>query len=168
MPELALRPMTTADWPAVRSIYAAGIATGNATFQPEPPSWEDFDAGHLCAHRLVAVEEADGVLGWCAVSPTSSRAVYSGVVEHSVYVSPSAQGRGVGRELLHALLETTSAAGIWTVQGSVFPENTASLALHRSMGFRAVGRRERIARMDYGPYAGQWRDTILIEHRVRA
>ena len=157
--------MTEADWPAIAAIYREGIATGNATFAPEPPaSWGAWCAGKINACSIVACEEAT-ILGWAAASPTSGRACYAGVVEHSLYVAAAARGRGVGRALLAALIGVTEAQGIWMLQSSIFPENAASLALHRRAGFREVGRRERIARMEYGPYAGQWRDTILIERR---
>jgi L-amino acid N-acyltransferase YncA len=154
-----IRPMTSEDWPAVEAIYAAGIATGNATFETEPPTWEEFDAGRLRDHRLVAVEGGT-VVGWAALTPTSSRACYAGVVEHSVYVAEHARGRGIGRELMEALVASADAAGIWTIQTSVFPENEASVALHERAGFRVVGRRERIAQLD-----GVWRDTLLLERR---
>ncbi|PPK95415.1 phosphinothricin acetyltransferase [Kineococcus xinjiangensis] len=166
--ELRTAPMDPRHWPAVRDVYAAGIATGHATFQDSPPAWEVFDAAHLEEHRLVALDAAAAVLGWAAVSPVSSRAVYAGVVEHSVYVAPAARGRGVGRLLLDALIASTEAAGVWTLQGSVFPENSASLALHTAAGFRLVGRRERIALMSHGPLAGRWRDTVLLERRSAA
>ena len=157
--------MTAAHWPGVREAYAAGIATGHATFETEPPDWPAFDATRLPGHRWVAVD-GDAVLGWAAVSPVSGRAVYAGVVEHSVYVHPGAQGKGVGRALLAALLDSAQAAGIWTVQSGIFPENTASLALHAAAGFRVVGTRERIGLMTYGPMAGRWRDVVLVEHRA--
>lgn len=161
----AIRPLTAADWPAVRRIYADGIATGDATFEAQPPDWDGFDAGKRPELRLVAVE--DGVVvGWAAVSAVSARPVYVGVVEHSVYVDASAAGRGIGRALVDELLRLAPAAGIWTVQSNVFPENEASLRLHAAAGFRTVGRRERIALMGYGPSAGRWRDTILIEWRA--
>jgi phosphinothricin acetyltransferase len=154
-----IRPMTPEDWPAVERIYAEGIATGDATFETEAPSWEDFDAGRLPRHRLVAV--GDGVIvGWAALMPTSSRTCYAGVLEHSVYVAESARGQGIGRSLMQALLASADADGIWTIQTSIFPENTVSLALHESIGFRVVGRRERIAQL-----AGVWRDTLLLERR---
>ena len=153
--------MTRDDWPAVEAIYAEGIATGNATFEARTPSWAEFDAGRLPEHRLVAV---DGglVVGWAAVTPTSARDCYAGVVEHSVYVSSDARARGVGRALMDALVASTERAGIWMIQTSVFPENEASLTLHERLGFRVVGRRERIAQLD-----GVWRDTLLLERRVR-
>ena len=147
------------DWPAIEAIYAAGIATGDATFETDPPSWEEFDAGRLRDHRLVAVEAGD-VVGWAALSPTSARACYAGVVEHSVYVAESARGRGVGLALMEALVAGANAAGLWTIQTSIFPENAASVALHARVGFRIVGRRERIAKLN-----GVWRDTLLLKRR---
>jgi phosphinothricin acetyltransferase len=161
---MTIRALTPADWPAVERIYAEGIATGNATFEAFPPSWEQFDAGKLTTGRLVAVDDR-GVVGWAAVSPVSTREVYHGVVEHSVYVTERARGLGLGSQLLHELIAACDAAGIWTIQSSIFRENTASARLHESAGFRQVGYRERIALMTYGPWAGQWRDTILIERR---
>ena len=158
-------PLTAIHWPDVERIYAAGIASGHATFEAEPPSWEQFDATRLPDHRLVALDEDRRVLGWAAVAPVSDRCVYAGVVEHSVYVDPAASGHGIGRALLDALVASTEDAGIWTLQSGVFPENAASLALHRAAGFREVGIRERVGRMASGPLAGRWRDVILIERR---
>ena len=143
----------------VLDIYRLGIATGHATFETEPPSWAEFTAGRLPGHRFVALD-GDRVLGWTACSAVSDRCVYSGVVEHSVYVHPGARGRGVGRALLRALIDSTERAGIWTIQSGVFPENTASLALHHACGFRTVGTRERVGR-----HHGAWRDVILLERR---
>jgi phosphinothricin acetyltransferase len=154
-----VRAMTAEDWPAVEAIYAEGIATGHATFETTTPSWDEFDRGRHRDHRFVAVEDGD-VVGWAALSPTSSRPCYAGVAEHSVYVASAARGRGVGRVLMKALLESADAGGIWTVQTSIFPENEASLALHERVGFRVVGRRERIAQLN-----GAWRDTLLLERR---
>lgn len=156
---VAVRPMTAADADAVLAIYQAGLDAGNASFETTAPAWADFDAARLPAHRFVAVA-GDVVVGWVAASPTSTRAVYAGVVEHSVYVHPVAQGRGAGRLLLDALVASTEAAGTWTIQSGVFPENTASLALHERAGFRVVGVRERVGR-----HHGQWRDVVLIERR---
>ena len=159
-----IRAMVEADWPAVEAIFAEGIATGNATFEQQTPTWQSFDAGKLAAPRLVF---DDGeVRGWAVVSPTSSRPAYRGVVENSVYVSASARGRGIGAALLEALIESCEAAGVWTIQSGIFPENEASLALHRTHGFREVGRRERIAQMPYGPHAGRWRDVVFVERRL--
>lgn len=167
MLRLSIRPLLAADWPAVQAIYREGIEGGNATFEAEPPSWHDFDRTRRADARFVAVDaDADGtVVGWAAASPVSERAVYRGVVEHSVYVAAAAQRRGVGRSLLRALLTALDEAGCWTVQASIFPENTPSLALHEAEGFRVVGRREAIALMTLGPHAGRWRDTLLVERR---
>ena len=146
-------------WEDVARIYAEGIATGDATFETEVPSWEAWDAGHLAGHRFVAL--LDGrVAGWVAVSGVSGRCVYAGVVENSVYVASEARGRGVGRALMDALVASTEAAGIWTIQTGIFPENTASLRLHERAGFRVVGRRERIGRLN-----GVWRDVVFLERR---
>jgi L-amino acid N-acyltransferase YncA len=151
--------MRAEDWLTVERIWAEGIATGVATFETETPAWETFDADRLPGHRLVA--ELDGeVVGWATLTRVSGRPCYAGVVENSVYVSEQARGRGVGRALLEALLAGADAAGIWTIQTAVFPENEASLALHERAGFRVVGRRERIARLD-----GVWRDTLFLERR---
>ncbi len=164
MNSIEVRPLRDEDWADVRRIYAEGIATGNATFEAAPPSWEAFDHGRLETLRFVA--ELDGVIGgWAAASPVSAREVYRGVVEHSVYVSAAARGLGVGGALLGHLVAEAERLGVWTIQSNVFPENVASLQLHESHGFRVVGRRERIALMSYGPSAGVWRDTILIERR---
>jgi L-amino acid N-acyltransferase YncA len=159
-----VRPLLPGDWNEVRAIYAEGIATGHATFEAEPHSWEDFDRGKLREHRYVATDER-GVIGWVAVSPTSSRAVYRGVVEHSVYVAGSARRGGVARRLMEQIIASTEADGIWTIQSSVFPENEATIALHKALGFRIIGRRERVALMSYGPLAGRFRDTLLLERR---
>lgn len=162
---MSIRSLTLADWPAVERIYAEGIATENATFEPAPPAWEQFDAEKLRVGRLVAID-GGGVVGWAAAAPTSARAVYRGVVEHSVYVAVSARGHGVGGQLLAELIAACDSAGMWTIQSSIFRENTASLRLHQRAGFRQVGYRERVGLMTYGPWAGQWRDTIIIERRV--
>ena len=151
--------MTPADWPAVEAIYADGIATRQATFETTTPTWAEFDAGRLHAHRFVAVD-GERVVGWVAISPASSRECYSGVVEHSVYVADEFRGRGVGRALIDALLRSADEGEIWTIQTSIFPENGASIALHERLGFRVVGRRERIAELD-----GVWRDTLVLERR---
>lgn len=150
--------MRPEDWPAVRAIYLEGIAGGNATFETAAPPWEVWDAKHLTAPRLVFRDH--GVLGWAALSPVSSRACYAGVAEVSVYIAASARGRGLGSQLLRALVEHSEANGIWTLQASIFPENEASLQIHHNNGFRIVGRRERIAQVK-----GVWRDTLLLERR---
>ena len=158
--ELALEPMAGGDWPAVREIYAEGIATGNATFETEAPSWERWDASHLPEHRLVA-RLGGRVAGWAALSPVSERCAYAGVAENSVYVASWARGRGVGFALLSTLIAGADAKGIWTVQTGIFPENTASIALHQRCGFRIVGTRERLGRL-----GDQWRDVLLMERRA--
>lgn len=155
-----MRDLRPDDWPEVRRIYEEGIATGNATFETEPPTWNAFDAGRMRSPRLVAEDPSGVVLGWAVLSPVSSRCVYGGVAEVSVYVAADARGRGVGTSLLGALVERSEAEGLWTLQAGIFPENEATLALHRKHGFREVGRRERIGRMD-----GRWRDTLLLERR---
>ncbi|MEV4441812.1 N-acetyltransferase family protein [Streptomyces sp. NPDC049577] len=144
----------------VLAIYQLGIDEGNATFETTAPTWEAFDAARLADHRLAALDDGGRVLGWAAVVPASDRCAYAGVVEHSVYVHPEARGRGVGLALLTALLASTDAAGIWTVQSGIFPENAASLALHARAGFRVIGTRERIGR-----HRGNWRDVVLVERR---
>jgi L-amino acid N-acyltransferase YncA len=154
-----IEAMTGAHAAAVLAIYQAGMDEGNATFETRAPRWNAFNAAHLPGHRFVAIV-AGQVTGWVAVSPVSRRRVYAGVVEHSVYVHPAVRGRGTGRALLDALIASTEAAGIWTIQSSVFPENTATLALHRAAGFRVVGTRERIAQ-----HHGRWRDTVILERR---
>ena len=146
-------------WPEVARIYAEGIATGEATFETEVPPWERWDASHLPAHRFVALEAGE-VVGWVAVSRVSDRCVYGGVVENSVYVDERARGRGVGQLLLERLATSTEAAGIWTIQTGVFPENEASVRLHERVGFEVVGRRKRLGRLD-----GVWRDVLLLERR---
>jgi phosphinothricin acetyltransferase len=158
-----IRPMRADDAEAVLRIYQAGMDSGNASFEHTAPTWEAFDKGKLPDHRLVAADDTGTVLGWVAVSAVSSRCVYAGVVEHSVYVDPAARGRGVGRTLLDALIASTEAAGIWTIQSGIFPENTASLALHHAVGFRTVGVRERVGR--HAAQGNRWRDVVFIERR---
>ena len=153
-------PMRPEDWPEVRHIYLEGIAGGNATFETAAPDWEEWNRRHLDACRLV-LREGELVVGWAALSPVSSRAVYRGVAEVSVYVAKAFHGRGLGLALLSRLVRDSEAAGIWTLQASIFPENVASIALHQKAGFRIVGRRERIGQMH-----GIWRDTVLLERRI--
>jgi L-amino acid N-acyltransferase YncA len=154
-----IRPLLPDDWPTVEAIWAEGIDTRNATFETETPSWASFDATRHREHRLVAVAGSE-VVGWAALSPVSRRECYAGVAENSVYVAAGARGRGTGRALMEALVAGADAGGIWTIQTSVFPENAASLALHERVGFRVIGRRERIAQLD-----GIWRDTLFLERR---
>jgi len=152
--------MTADDWPAVRAIYEAGIATGDATFQTEAPAWEAWDRAHLASCRVVARSDRGEVVGWAALSSVSSRPVYAGVVEVSVYVAPDARGRGTGRQLLAELITQSEADGRWTLQAGIFPENAASVTVHQSCGFRVVGRRERLGQLN-----GIWRDVLLLERR---
>jgi L-amino acid N-acyltransferase YncA len=154
-----IQPLRPDDWPAVRAIFEAGIATGNATFETAAPTWEAWDAAHLPEHRLVARDDGQ-VLAWAALAPVSDRCADAGVAEDSVYVAPAAQGRGVGRQLLAALVASAEQGGIWTVQTGIFPENQASVRLHQACGFRLVGVRERLGRLD-----GRWRDVLLLERR---
>jgi len=154
-----IRDLRHEDWPEVASIYREGIETGNATFETAVPAWDAWDAAHLPEHRLVAVEDGR-VVGWAAVSPVSERCCYAGVAEHSVYVAAAARGRGVGRALLAALVESTERGGIWTLQSGIFPENEASIRLHTALGFRVVGVRERLGHVN-----GVWRDVVLLERR---
>jgi L-amino acid N-acyltransferase YncA len=158
-PSVEFRPLKSDDWDAVAEIYWDGMRNGLATFQTEVPSWAEWDAAHLPGHRLVA-DLLGEVVGWAALSPASRRRCYAGVVEDSIYVARGARGLGIGRALLDALVAGSEAAGIWTIQTSIFPENRASLALHERCGFRVVGTRERIAKRD-----GIWRDTVFLERR---
>ena len=160
---VTVRSMTSADGPAVLRIYQAGLDTDLPSFETVAPDWEAFDGARLSAHRLVAVGENDAVVGWVAVSTVSSRCVYAGVVEHSVYVDPTVHRRGVGLLLLRALIASTEAAGIWTIQSGVFPDNTASLRLHEKAGFQVIGIRHHPGRMQRP--GGSWRDVVLIERR---
>ncbi len=157
---MTIRALTPDDWDAVRRIYAEGIATGNATFETQTPEWDAWNRARRPDCRLVICAARDAVIGWAALSPVSSRPAYAGVAEHSIYVAASARGNGAGTALMRALIDASEAAGIWTLQSSIFPENAASFALHIRCGFREVGRRERIAQMH-----GVWRDTLLIERR---
>ena len=152
-------------WEGVERIYQEGIRTGNATFEEAPPgSWEEWSKRHLASCSLVCLEKSE-VVGWAAVSPVSSRSVYRGVGEVSVYVSTAYQGQGVGYALLNELILESEDNGIWTLQAGIFPENKVSLDLHQELGFTIVGRRRKISRMSYGPYQGEWRDVILLERR---
>jgi len=159
---LTIESMADTDADAVLAIYEAGIATGHATFQTDVPRWQDWDAAHLRSPRLVARNPSGELLGWCVLSPVSGRAVHAGVAEESVYVAASARGRGVGRALLEAMCRASEEAGIWTMQTGIFPENTASLALHEACGFRVLGVRERIGRLH-----GRWRDVVFMERRSK-
>jgi L-amino acid N-acyltransferase YncA len=156
----SIRAMTQRDAVDVRRIHANGIATGLASFETEPPSWETFDAGHLDAGRFVAVMDGR-VVGWAAMRAVSDRCVYAGVAEVSVYVAVEHVGQGVGRALLGALIVASEEAGIWTLESRIIAENLASVRLHERCGFRTVGIRERLGRRD-----GIWHDVVLMERRV--
>jgi phosphinothricin acetyltransferase len=157
--DVKIRTMRRNDWPVVRSIYQAGMATGQATFETRAPAWSKWNATHLARPRLVAVYDRD-VVGWAALSPVSKRSVYAGVAEVSVYVGAGSRGRGIGRLLLQHLISESEKLGIWTLHASIFPENRASVSLHQACGFREVGVRRRIGKMN-----GIWRDTVLLERR---
>lgn len=159
MAHVIIDQMRVSDWEQVRAIYLDGIRSGHSTFETEAPSWEKWDEGHLSIARLL-MRDDETVLGWAALSAVSKRHVYRGVAEVTVYVSESAQGRGIGRALLGALIDESEKNGVWTLQASIFPENIASVRLHLRCGFREVGRRERIAMLN-----GVWRDTLLFERR---
>ncbi len=151
--------MQAEDWPAVEAIYREGITTGSATFETESPGWEKWNANHHQHSRLVVRTEAN-IVAWAALSRVSTRPVYAGVAEVSIYVAASARGKGIGKTLLHALIGQSEPNGIWTLQAGIFPENTGSIALHKSCGFREVGLRERIGRL-----GGHWRNVFLLERR---
>jgi L-amino acid N-acyltransferase YncA len=151
--------MLAANWENVKRIYEEGIATGNATFQTSAPSWEEWDSSHLQSCRLIAVDN-DEVIGWAALTPVSERCVYAGVAEVSVYVAGEARGRGVGKKLLECLIKESEKNNLWTLQAGIFPENTGSIKIHEACGFRLIGRREKIGKMN-----DKWRDTILLERR---
>jgi phosphinothricin acetyltransferase len=156
---LTINNMTSQDWNAVQSIYAEGLATGNATFETEIPTFELWNQSHLEECRLVA-RSGENVVGWAALSPVSRRHVYRGVAEVSIYITAAARGLGAGKTLLRALIVASESAGIWTLQAGIFPENIASIALHQACGFREIGRRERIGQIN-----GVWRDVVLLERR---
>ena len=159
-----IETMTPGDWERVCAIYLEGISTGHATFDAGTPNWESWNAEHLPQCRLVARLDGE-ILGWAALSLVSGRCIYSGVAEASVYVALKAQGKGIGSALLSALITESEKTRIWTLQAGVFPENSASLALHRRHGFREVGTREKLGKMTFGELAGTWRDVILLERR---
>jgi len=157
---LSIGELTAAHWAQVRRIYEQGLATGHASFETSAPSWEAWDDAHLPSPRIVAVH-GGAIVGWAALTPVSRRPVYAGVAEVSVYVDPAHRRAGVGRLLLSELVRRAEAAGLWTLQAGIFPENAASCRLHERCGFRLVGRRERIGR-----HHGVWRDTLLYERRA--
>ncbi|WP_431241478.1 N-acetyltransferase family protein [Flavobacterium sp. P21] len=156
---MEIRKLSDKHWDQVKIIYQKGIDTGNATFQTSAPSWEDWDQSHLKSCRVVMQEDGN-VIGWVALTPVSSRRVYAGVAEVSVYVDPAHSGKGVGLTLLNELVRQSETEGIWTLQAGIFPENTASLRIHEKAGFRILGTREKIGKQN-----GIWRDTALLERR---
>ena len=158
---ISIRNMDPSDWQAVSKIYEEGIATGFATFETGIPSYETWDAAHMTSCRLVATENGK-VLGWAALSPVSSRCVYGGVAEVSVYIKKDSRGKGVGQLLMLALIEESEAAGLWTIQAGIFPENEGSIELHKKVGFRYIGKRERVGKLD-----GVWKDNLLFERRSK-
>lgn len=161
METFIIMPLLPNNWQQVKSIYESGIATGMATFETKAPEWEQWNNSHLPFARLVAVEN-NKVIGWAALSPVSNRCVYGGVAEVSVYIAPEQRGKGVGKKLLQQLITESEANGIWTLQAGIFAENTASIKLHESVGFRLVGYREKI-----GQLGTEWKNTILMERRSR-
>jgi len=158
---MQILPLLPEHWPAVKAIYESGLATGHATFQTSAPSWEEWDTAHLKHSRLIAVQD-NQLLAWAALTPVSGRCVYAGVAEVSVYVDAQSRGQGLGEQLLQALIEESEANGLWTLQAGIFPENIASLKIHEKTGFRQVGYREKIGRMN-----GIWRNTVLLERRSK-
>ncbi len=157
---MKISTLQLAHYPDLKRIYELGIATGNATFETSAPTWESWDKAHLDKARLVAINENENVLGWAALTIVSGRCVYAGVAEVSVYVHPDAQGKGIGKKLLEALIRESEKENLWTLQAGIFPENTASLKIHEQCGFRKVGYREKIGKMN-----NVWRDTVLLERR---
>ncbi|MEP6677605.1 MAG: N-acetyltransferase family protein [Ferruginibacter sp.] len=158
---MTIAPLTIEHWPQVKAIYESGIATGNATFQVTAPGWQEWDSSHVKIPRIVLIEK-ETVLGWAALTPVSGRCVYAGVAEVSVYVLPSAKGKGIGKQLLETLIIQSEQNNIWTLQAGIFPENKASLKIHQDTGFRIIGTREKIGKMN-----NLWRDTILLERRSK-
>jgi L-amino acid N-acyltransferase YncA len=156
---LEIRPMLPSDWPTVRAIYREGIDTGNATFEEQPPDWEEWDSAHLRDGRLVAVLEGR-VVAWASLTSVSGRCVYAGVAEASIYIAAAMRGKGIGGELMETLIKESEEKGYWTLQAGIFPENEASMALHQKYGFRIIGVRERLGKMDE-----RWRDVMLLERR---
>jgi phosphinothricin acetyltransferase len=157
---MKFKELTKEYWSAVKDIYEEGIATGNATFQSSAPTWDEWNTSHVEKARIIAIDDNGEVLGWAALTPVSGRCVYAGVGEVSVYVSANARGKGVGRALLNELIRQSEENGFWTLTAGIFPENEASLKIHMDAGFKVLGIREKIGKMN-----GQWRDTVLLERR---
>ena len=159
MNTISIRPMDAADWHSVSKIYEDGIATGFATFETSIPTYESWDAAHMASCRLIAME-GEKILGWAALSPVSSRCVYGGIGEVSVYIGKDSRGKGAGKLLMHTLIKESEAEGLWTIQSGIFPENKGSIELHKKVGFRYIGKRERVGKLD-----GEWKDNLLFERR---
>ena len=157
---MKFRELIAQDWQQVKEIYEEGIATGNATFQSAAPDWDEWDQSHVKNSRIVAVDDVSNILGWAALTPVSGRCVYAGVAEVSVYVSDKARGKGIGKSLLKELIRQSEQNGFWTLTAGIFPENEASLKIHQQAGFKVLGIRERIGKMN-----GEWRNTVLLERR---
>lgn len=158
---IGTRTLKAADWPSVSRIYAEGIATGYATFEKEIPTFENWDKDHLSSCRIVAEKNSE-ILGWAALSPVSDRCVYGGVAEVSVYIGTGHRGLGIGKLLMKKLISLSETAGIWTLQSGIFPENTGSIKLHENLGFRRIGHRERVGKLD-----GVWKDNVIFERRSK-
>ncbi|GMN06362.1 GNAT family N-acetyltransferase [Croceitalea sp. MTPC5] len=159
---MTIRPMAPDDWLTVSRIYAEGMATGYATFESELPSYANWDAAHVQACRLVAEKDTE-ILGWAALSPVSGRCVYGGVAEVSIYINKESRGKGIGKRLFHSLIAESETAGYWTLQSGIFPENHASIQLHEKVGFRFLGKRERVGKTK----DGVWKDNLLFERRSK-
>jgi phosphinothricin acetyltransferase len=162
--ELSLHPLTKKHWGAVSDIYLKGIRTGNATFESDVPSWDSWAHNHMEEARIIAILDKE-IVGWAALSAVSSRCIYAGVAEVSVYVHPDFSGKGYGAFLLNSLIQESEKAGVWMLNASVFPENVASIALHKKCGFREIGYKEGVGKMSFGPYEGKWRNNVLLERR---
>lgn len=162
---MVISQMESVHWPEVKRIYQEGIDTGHATFEQRPPATWITWSGKFLHHLSRVCLEEERVLGWAAISQVSSRKIYQGVGELSLYVELNAQGQGIGKELMERIISDSETAGFWTLQAGIFPENVASIRLHQKHGFRIVGRREKIGKMTYGPMAGEWRDVLLMERR---
>jgi L-amino acid N-acyltransferase YncA len=158
---ISIKPIQEKDYTAIAAIYLQGIATGHATFQTEAPEWEVWDKSHLSFCRFAAFEN-EQILGWAALSPVSSRCVYGGVAEVSIYIASSTRGKGIGKILFAQLIKESEENGLWTLQSGIFPENIGSIKLHEAMGFRKIGYREKIGNMN-----GVWRDNVIMERRSK-
>ena len=164
--EIIVEPMKPEDWEQVRTIYLEGIFTGNATFEAQPPEWEKWDSSHVMEPRLVAKNDK-AIAAWASLSRVSARQVYAGIAEVSIYVAAKYRGQGIGSELLSSLIDRSEKKGFWTLQAGIFPENKESIELHKRHGFRVLGVREKVGKMDFGELRGKWRDVVLMERRSK-